>query len=233
MIGNISWLNHCLTFKTPTEGVRRYAECGKSLTKLHQMKSQLGQRVVGTMRRIPSTWSKHTSRDCIVWDREEECRAAAVGFSRGGIFHLCQPPLNASAALTTLSRTLYAAATPPPRRHRSRLCPSPRHICIRDRATVLTITKKRETLAEKWHDVARKNFYGAKVSNVPTSDRRISSRFVSFWNLANKIFKIYVFTFSHRSCNLYILFFVLILCAFALLRDFYFLIQSYSTISKY
>ncbi|KYQ55656.1 hypothetical protein ALC60_05407 [Trachymyrmex zeteki] len=96
------------------------------------MKSQLGQRVVGTAQRIPSTWSEHTSRDCIVWDREEkEC--CAVGFSRGGIFHLCQPPLDALAAPAGLSRALYAAD----------------EACIRDRATVLTITKKKGNASGK------------------------------------------------------------------------------------
>lgn len=117
MIGIVS-LNYCPTFKTPI-GTGGYVEWGKNSTGLHQIKSQLGQRVVGTAQRIPSTWSKHTLRDCIVWDREEKkCRA--VGFSRGGIFHLCQPPLDASPAPARLSRALYTTTTPPARR--SRLC---------------------------------------------------------------------------------------------------------------
>lgn len=134
-------------FKTPTgRRLRRYAEWGKSPTELHQMKSQLGQRVVGTAQRIPSTWSKHTSRDCIVWDREEK-EYYAVGFSRGGIFHLCQPPLDALAAPAGLSRALYAAV----RYHRPVVEPTltRRILRIRDHATVLTITKKKGNASGK------------------------------------------------------------------------------------
>lgn len=131
-------LNYCPTFKTPTgTGLRRV---GKK-SELHQIKSQLGQRVVDTAQRIPSTWSKHTSRDCIVWDREEKkCRA--VGFSRGGIFHLCQPPLDAPAAPARLSHYM-------PLRHHRLVAADSVETRTRDRATVLTITKKRGNASRK------------------------------------------------------------------------------------
>lgn len=157
------------------------------------MKSQLGQRVVGTTRRIPSTWSKHTSRDCIVWDREEkECRA--VGFSRGGIFHLCQPPLDALAAPARLSRTLYVAATLPPRR--SRLCPSP------SRSTY-TWSRYRAHDHEEKRERERKNDTTAlerasmerrcqTCRHLIVESRLVSSRLISFSNLPNKIFEIYL-----------------------------------------
>jgi len=165
----------------------------KNPTELYQMKSQLGQRVVGTAQRIPPTWSKHTSRDRIVWDREEkECRV--VGFSKGGIFHLYQPPLDAPAAPARLSRTLYAAATPPP--CRSQLWRGVYRVyvivlpCSRSR-------RKKGMRAEKWHDIARKSFYGVKVSNAPILINNESCLLLRL----TKSLNIFI-TFLHRSYNL-------------------------------
>ncbi|TGZ48963.1 Uncharacterized protein DBV15_03395 [Temnothorax longispinosus] len=72
---------------------------------------------------------------------EKECHAAprAVGFSIGGIFHLCQPPLDAPAAPARLfSRIICRYEL---RHHR--VAANSVQVRIRDRATVLTITKKR------------------------------------------------------------------------------------------
>lgn len=101
-------IKHCLTFKTPMEYGAAREKVRPSCAKWsHNSGSGWPARRGGFFRLRRST----TSRDCIVWDREEtECRA--VGSSKGGVFHLCQPPLDALAALAGLSRALYAAATP-------------------------------------------------------------------------------------------------------------------------
>lgn len=135
------------------------------------MKSQLWQRVADTARRIPSTWSKHTSRNCIVWDREEnECRAP-WDLSKAASFISAKPPLDALAAPARFSRALYAAATPPsPLRRRLYTC---------DRALPCSWWRRKEgTRAEKWHDerAERASIKSEKVSNAPTSNHWISQR---------------------------------------------------------
>jgi len=64
------------------------------------MKSQLGQRVAGAARRIPSVFVEaHASRGTphCARPRGENEAPRAVGSSRGGVFHLCQPPLERRA----------------------------------------------------------------------------------------------------------------------------------------
>jgi len=82
-------------------GVGRWEGKGErsSRRELRQMKSQLGQRVAGAARRIPSTSPKRTHHEgphC-VGPRGENEAPRAVGSSRGGVFHLCQPPLERRA----------------------------------------------------------------------------------------------------------------------------------------
>ncbi|KAL0104434.1 hypothetical protein PUN28_017281 [Cardiocondyla obscurior] len=95
--------------------------------------------------------------------------SAPVGFSRGGIFHLRQPP--------------FEPRRPPPQDLLARYMPcdisQPDSIVarIRDRATVFTITKKEGNASGKTtRSSPEKTCIGLKVSNAPTPDRRISSR---------------------------------------------------------
>lgn len=112
-----------------------------------------------TARRIPSTWSKHTSRNCIVWDREKnECRAP-WDLSKAASFISAKPPLDAPAAPARFSRALYAAAT-------TTIASPTTRVYVWSRATVLVCSwwrRKEGTRAEKWHDEraerSRKSFY--------------------------------------------------------------------------
>lgn len=124
---------------------------GKSPNReLRQMKSQLGQRVAGTARRIPSTSSKHASRGlhCVGPRGEREPRRGI--FLRRRLSSLSTPFGRAGRPRKAFSRIIMLL-----RHHR--LCGA----CIRDRATVLTITKKRKNASGKMTPT-QKSLYGAR-----------------------------------------------------------------------